>query len=286
MMTVMTAAFFATGCIGTGKPRPAHVEENSFEPDTSGNVVYMQPAPSRTRPVISRGYRIGEQRSAALGEAMFVVRNFTGSERVVSAVALRPFRQLCKRPKTGEVATDDLACRSGRLAYIRGSEHDRFDVAGAIGDSGTIYYMVKVPTSDGAIELAVDGNGRLRPGRYAAWSPSNAAATPAGVPLRWQDTPVELTDEPLFQLETTETPVPGDANFVHYAVVYRGVTMDYRGLVFHLLYREYREGDETTPVYEQNLDYVSGVSIIDVLGLRLRVHDVNENQIVYTVVSD
>jgi len=282
----MAAVFLSTGCFGTGKPRPAHVEERVFEPDTSGNVVYLQPVPSRTQPVISRGYRVGEERVAAVGEAMFVVRNYTGAERVTSAVALRAFQQLCKRAQAGETATDKLACRSGRLSYIRGNEHDRFDVAGSITDGGTTYYMLKVTTDDGTIYLAVDGNGRLRAGRYAAWAPNASETTPIGVPLRWQDVPVALDSDPFFRLETTSTPVGGGANFVHYAVVYRGVTLDYRGLVFHLLYREYGQGDESTPVYEQSLDYAGGVSVIDVLGLRLRVQDVSESQIVYTVVSD
>jgi hypothetical protein len=281
----MTAALLTTGCFGTGKAGPAHVTEHTFKPDTSGNVVYLQPAPGRTQPVISRGYQVGEQRVAAVGEPMFIVRNYTAAERVVSAIARHSFRQLCKKPKAGEPATDELACNSGRLSFIRGSEHDRFDVAGAIADGGSTYYMVKVPTTDGAIYLAVDANGRLRPGRYAAWSPSDPENTPAGVALRWQDTPVGLDDTSLFQLETTETPI-ASSNFVHYAIVYRGVTLDYRGLVFHLLYREYGQADENTPVYEQSLDYAGGVSVIDVLGLRLRVHDFNESQIVYTVLSD
>jgi len=275
------------GCVGTGKPRPAHIADQGPVADTSGNVAYVQTVPSTTRVVRSATYQVGMQRAAAVGEPMFTVRNYTAAERVVGAVAVRPFRQLCKQPAAGQPAGEDVACRSGRLASLRGNEGDRFGVAGAITEAGSTYYMVRLPAPDGLLYLALDTNGRPRRGRYAAWSQNDPAITPIGIPVRWQDTPVGLDEEgPLFRFETAQSVAPERGNFVHYEVVYRGVTMNYRGMVFHLLYREYSSERADVPLYEQDLEYAAGVSTIDVLGLRLRVHDVNESQIVYTVVSD
>jgi hypothetical protein len=113
------------------------------------------------------------------------------------------------------------------------------------------------------------------------------AETPAGIPLRWQDTPVPLQVEgTVFRFDTQETVAPEGSRFVHYELLYKGTTYDYRGMVYHLLYREYRRENPNLPLYEQDLEYPSSVSTVDVVGLRIHVEDVNDNQIVYTVMND
>jgi hypothetical protein len=218
---------------------------------------------------------------------MFSVRNYTAADRVVGAVALQSFRQLCRSPGPGDVDLEALACRSGRLSQIRANAHERFDVVGSYIDAGKGYYFVHIPADDGNLYIAVDTAGRIRYGKYAAWAADDIAETPAGVPLRWQDTPVPLQIQgPVFRFETQETVAPEASRFVHYELLYRGTTYDWRGMVYHLLYREYRRENPSLPLYEQDLEFAGSVTTVDVLGLRIRVEDVNDNQIVYTVMSD
>jgi hypothetical protein len=281
----VTAVSLAVAC--TGKPRPAQVKDQGFEPDTSGNVVYMQKTPTTTRTVVNKDYAIATRKVATVGEPMFSVRNYTAADHVIGAVALQPFKQLCRSPNPGETNYDKLACRSGRLAQLQARAHDRFDVAGSFIDAGKGYYLVKIPASGGNLYIASDTSGRVKPGRYAAWAPDDVAETPAGIPLRWQDTPVPFQVEgPVFRYETQESLAPEGSKFVHYELLYKGTTYDYRGMVYHLLYREYRRENPSLPLYEQDLEFAGSVTTVDVLGLRIRVEDVNDNQIVYTVMSD
>jgi hypothetical protein len=282
---VVVASVALGGC--TGKPRPARVKDEGFEPDTSGNVVYMQHVPTSTRTVVNKNYSIGTRKVATVGEPMVGVRDYSAADLVTGAVPLRPFFQLCRAPGPGD-DLEQLACHSGRLAMLRGQTHDRFDVAGVFTEAGKTYYLARIPGNGGSLYLAIDTSGRVKPGRYAAWAADDVAQTPAGVPLRWQDTPVylQLEPEPLFRFETQESVAPSAAKFVHYELLYKGTTYDYRGMVYHLLYREYRREDPSLPLYEQDLEFSGSVTSVDVLGLRIRVEDVSDNQIVYTVLSD
>ena len=287
VLLAVVAVSLVSACAGTGKPRPAKVDNEAFTPDTSGDIAYMQDTPTTRRAVVTKSYAIGERRVATVGEPMVGVRNYTAEDRAVGAVALMDFAQLCRTPKEGETDLSKLVCRSGRLATLRGSARERFGIAGAMMEAGKSYYFVRIPGPGSSIYLAVDTGGRVKSGHYAAWAPDDVERTPAGIPLRWQDTPTPLViGSPLFRFETDEAVATDSANFVHYEILYRGTTYDYRGMVYHLLYREYRRENPSLPLYEQDLEFSSSVTTVDVLGLRMRVHDVNETQIVYTVLTD
>ena len=282
----LVALVLFAACLGTGKPRPATVKEDDFEPDTSGRVVYMQPTPTSTRAVVTKNYAVGQRRVATVGEPMITVRNYTAADRVVAAVALQPFRQLCRKPKEG-IDPEKLVCSSGRLSLLRAEPRDRFEVPGGFVEAGKAYYFARIPGKGGDLYLVVDTTGRVRPGDYVAWAPDDVKKTPVGVPLRWQDTPVPLqVSGPVFRYETEETLVPESANFVHYELVYKGTTYDFRGMVYHIHYKEFRRDNPSLPQFVQNLEFAGNASTVDVLGLRLRVHDVNDSQIVYTVLRD
>lgn len=278
----------AVAACGTSKPRPARLEEPKFTPDVSENVVYLQPAPVTTRSVVTKSYTVGTRRRAAVGEPMVGMRNYIAADKVVGAVVLQPFQQYCRTPEeAGTLDVDKLACRSGKLAALKGWPGDRFDVAGSINEFGNTYYFVRIPASSGDLYLAVDATGRAKSGHYVAWARSDPETTPIGVPVYYQDTPVPLRVEgPIVRFETEETIAPEGNSNIHYEVIYGGTTYDYRGMVYHLLYKEYQREDTQRPIYQQDLEFVGNVTTFDVLGLRVRVHDVNENEIIYTVLRD
>ena len=121
---------------------------------------------------------------------------------------------------------------------------------------------------------------------YAFYYGNSEAKTSAVLNRTFRSSTPLVLGAPLFRFETDEAVAPDSANFVHYEILYRGTTYDYRGAVYHLLYREYRRENPSLPLYEQDLEFSSSVTTVDVLGLRMRVHDVNETQIVYTVLTD
>jgi hypothetical protein len=246
----------------------------------------MHAVPATTKPVRRASYDVGTQRTARVGEPMLEVRKFTAAERATSAVALRQFAQLCKKPPKGEAASEKLVCRSGRLASLRADAGQKLAVAGAIEEGGATYFMLQIPEKGGTLYVAVDASGRLKPQRYAAWAPSEPAETPLGTALRWQDVPVELdSSTPLFRLETSES-VEQDGEFVRYQVTYRGLRSKLGGDFLDLLYREYRRDATDVPLHDQPLQYAASEHVIDVLGIRLEVESADAEQIVYTVIGD
>jgi hypothetical protein len=290
---------------GTSKPRPARVRQLTPDVDSPTTKIYMKPVEPTTRTVVSKNYTLGARREAAVGEPMVGVRNYTAADRVVAAIVLRDFRQLCRKPapeaaEAAKVNTawdqsmkgdDPLApyvCKSNPLKVLRGSPGDRIEVAGGFSDQGKTYYLLRLPTDSGSLYLATDRRGALRPTGYAAWRSNSASSRSAnGLPLDVLETPVPLeTDGPIVRYLTEESVIASGADHLNYELIYRGTTYDHGGMMYHILYKEYRRDSVEVPIYTQDLPFTADSKIVDVLGLRIRVHDVNARQIAYTVERD
>jgi len=436
-LTVIAASMaLSLSACTTGQPRAARIDNTYVQPDTSGDVIYMEPVEPIARTVISKNYSVGNRRVATVGEPMVGVRDYTSSDLVVAATATRGFIQHCRvaedlktkqpevaaaepapasqpvdprasaevpsggfshdpeayaasgasgagdvdppastptttRPpqpepeprshvgrwwasfrkkmsgddpparaesttvreqappqeepdfaepltprtagRTGseyepeeaaqpEVAVaeveattesetevvDPLACQSGRFSYIRGKQGDQFAVAGAFEEAGKRYYLLEVPTPDGNMYVAVDDLGRLKYEPYMAYRRlDDVTVTRFGIPLEYQEASVPMEGKSrLFRFETTETLSVQGGAYRNFELVYKGTTYDHRGMVYHVLYKEYGRDRPTTPIYIQDLAYASQTNTVDILGMRIRVHDVNDTQIIYTVQRD
>ncbi|MEE8310748.1 MAG: hypothetical protein V3R77_00735 [Candidatus Binatia bacterium] len=186
-----------------------------------------------------------------------------------------------------EVA-DPLACQSGRLSYIHGKRGDRFAVAGAFETGSKRYYLIDVPTPNGNMYIAVDARGRLKYDPYLAWRElDDVVVTRFGIPLEYQQASVVMEEEGrLFRFETSETVSVHGGAYRNFELVYKGTTYDHRGMVYHVLYKEYGRDRPTVPIYIQDLAYASQTQTVDILGMRIRVHDVDDTQISYTIQRD
>lgn len=183
-----------------------------------------------------------------------------------------------------------VACRDIRLARVRGIREQRLPVRGAMRDGGSLYYLLEFDAAEkGLVYLATDARGRVKTGDYIARShpPEKSEPTPLGIPLVTMSTKVPLSqDKALFRYEVEEAIDPLAPHFQHYTLMYQGTSYDHRGMVYHLLYREYRRDGSNIPLFEQSLAFAGETSTVDVLGFRIRVHDVSDKQIVYTVQRD
>ena len=183
---------------------------------------------------------------------------------------------------------DPRICDSGRLSWVRGETGERFGVAGIFAEDGKEYYLLDVPTPEGNLYVAVDKLGKLKEEPYLAWRDLDEVATTRfGVPLRYVKTKVPLEEETrLFRFETTETMSLQGGDYRNFELVFEGTSYDHRGMVYHVLYKEYGRDRPTTPIFVQDLAYARQTNTVDILGMRIRVHDVSDDEIVYTVQRD
>ena len=183
---------------------------------------------------------------------------------------------------------DPRICASGRLSWVRGEVGERFGVAGVFVEDGKEFYLLDVPTPEGNLYVAVDKLGKLKDEPYLAWRDLDEVATTRfGVPLRYVTTKVPLDEETrLFRFETTETMSLQGGDYRNFELVFEGTSYDHRGMVYHVLYKEYGRDRPTTPIFVQDLAYARQMSTVDILGMRIRVHDVSDDEIVYTVQRD
>jgi hypothetical protein len=192
--------------------------------------------------------------------------------------------------EAAEPAVRTVRCRDGRLSRVRGQREQRLPVGGAMREGGDLFYMVQFDAAeDGMVYLASDARGRVKAGDYLARSkaPGQSESTPLGIPLEIMSTKTPLMrDKVLFRYEVEETIDPLAPQFQHYSLMYEGTSYDHRGMVYHVLYREYRRDGSKIPLFEQSLAFAGETSTVDVLGFRIRVHDVSDKQIVYTVQRD
>lgn len=182
---------------------------------------------------------------------------------------------------------EDLYCRRGTLKYVYGHQGDRYPIAGSFLEDERTYYLVQLPAPGGDLMLAVDEAGHLKSDPYAAWrNEGDTTETRLGVPVRYVATKVPLSIVgPLFRFERREAVVAGGGS-QNFDLIYRGTSYDHRGLIYHVLYREYDRTRATDPIYVQDLAYSGQTNTLDVLGMRIHVHDVSDEHIIYTIQDD
>ncbi len=298
-LPVCVVAVVLIGC-GTGKPRPARILGTTAVAPAPGMVV-LDPVPESRRTVDTKNYELGATMTAAVGAAMIKVRDYEVGERIRTAVVTRPFRQLCVagsrrrvQRHAGRVAatvppaaestagTEAKPCTTGRFRYAAAQAGDRHAVAGIVREGGEVYYAVRFDGEDGVLYVLADGQGRLKPGRYLAW---HARGRPAAA-VELLETSVPLaTGEPLFRYEREQV-TTADVAGSGFEILYRGVTYDHRGRVYHLYYREFGRQTPTVPIHVQDLEFSRVPETIDLLGMRLRVTDVEPDRITFSVISD
>lgn len=290
LSTAIGLSVLSVAC-STGKPRPASIKSEYVSADTSGRTIYLTAAKDEQREVDSRSYVLGQRAIASAGEPIVEVRNYTAGDRAIRAVFLQDVRQMCGRRMSlrAGASGEPVPCRSGPLAHIDIPAGRVLNVVGGFEEDGVVYYLLAQEAHDGTIFLATDREGRLKTQGYAAWrdAKSETVVTQLGLPLAVVDVsdPLAFTT-PIVRYETEEVVITDSPNYVHFELDYAGMSHDYRGETWHLLYKEYRRNPPGSPIYTKRLDYADVGSSIDLLGMRIQIHDATPSYLTYTIVSD
>jgi hypothetical protein len=259
-------------------------------------------AKDEQREIDSRNYFLGQRTIASVGEAVVEVRNYTVGDRAVRAVVLQDVRQTCGRRslRVGSGRSEARSeqqpgsaglapCKSGPLSYLDIRAGRVLNVAGGFEENGVGYYLLSQETPEGTLFIATDSSGYLKSSRYAAWRDAKAetVVTQLGMPLSVVDISEPLSfSTPVVHYETEEVIVGDSPKYVHFELDYAGTTHDYRGQVWHLRYTEYRRNPPGSPIYTKRLDYTEIGSPIELLGMRIQIHDATNSYLTYTVLED
>jgi hypothetical protein len=298
-VAVLAVVGVAVGGCSTGKPRPARIRSEFVDPDRSGRTIYLTAARDEARPVDSRSYQLGARGEARLGEPVAEVKSYTAGDRAVRAVLITDLKQTCGTKRIPEASrrgsaaaapaqVEKIECKPP-LSYLNIPAGRTLKVAGGFEEAGEVYYLLALDTVDGTLFIATDRFGRLKRAPYVAWRPVGAEniVTQVGVPLAVVETAEPLvSDGPIVRYETEEVVLADSANYTHFELDYAGMTEDQRGSTWHLLYKEYRRNPPGSPIFTKRLDYSGVGSAVELLGMKIHVHDVTPSHIVFTVLSD
>lgn len=265
-------------------PGPSEPEPVVVHPAGDGPV-FLQPLAPVRRDIFTRSYRVGEVYTARAGESVVSVKNYSVTERVGHATALRDFRQSCKRLLSSEAGD----CTSGPLSLVRGAMGTVFDVIAAVTLPDGQYFAVALPSESGThAYLLVDPTGRLRRGAYVASRDADSHGYALGrVPVLQQRVDLPLDAEaPLFSFESVERFVFMGPGYLSFDLVFSGRRTAQHGESYSLLYREFGRDSTDAPAFEQALVFPVTQQEIEVGHLRIRVESVTPEEIRFSVVED
>lgn len=247
----------------------------------------LQPLAPVRRDIFTRSYRLGETYTVGTGGSVVSIKNYSVTEKVGRATALRDFGQTCRRRFLGGIGMS--LCESTPLDAVRGAMGSVFDVVAAVTVPDGKYFAVALP-SDGSSQayLLVDPTGRLRRGAYVAWRGALTPGTPAGrVPVTElaPDFPLDV-ESPLFSFESVERFVFMGPGYLSFDLVFTGTRDTVRGELITFNYREFGRDSTDRPTFERPLQFPASEPVIEVEKLRVEVVPLGYDQLQFRVIAD
>jgi hypothetical protein len=265
-----------------GPPPPAQPHAAAAPEGT----VALQPLAPVRRDIFTRSYRIGEAYTVRTGEPVVSVKNYSVTERVGRATALRNFAQTCA---SGWRRDRIEACGNAPLSKVRGTMGNVFDVPAAVTLPDGQYFAVAMPT-DGVsqVYLLVDPTGRLRRGAYVVWREDLTPGSTLGyVPI------VELepdraidSSQPLFSFESIEKFVFMGPGYLSFDLIFTGTRENSRGELMTFNYREFGRESTDRPTFERGLQFRTSQKVIEIEKLQIEVQPYGYNELRFRVIAD
>jgi hypothetical protein len=248
--------------------------------------VALQPLAPVRRDIFTRSYRLGETYTVGTGGSVVSIKNYSVTERVGHATALRDFGQTCRRRWLR--GGSDL-CEAAPLASVRGAMGSVFDVVAAVTEQEGQYFAVAMP-SDGSsqVYLLVDPTGRLRRGSYVAWREDLSPGSSLGrVPVIELEPDLAMDSQaPLFSFDSVERFVFMGPGYLSFDLVFTGTRDTVRGELITFAYREFGRDSTDRPAFERSLQFPVSQQIVEVERLRIEVQPIGYNELRFRVIAD
>lgn len=212
--------------------------------------------------VTEKNYTLNIGRDAYIGESMIRVQNYTKIEN----------------PNFMKVSKDFSFNNQSALNNIQAkfSSADRFEIDGMCTIDGVEYTILKHPKLDSKFRFLVDGQGNLYNRTLLALKAFNFQAN--DYMLTQHQNLFEPSDVKLDRfLETVYTP-----ESINYEIVYTGKDKE----SLKLLYREFTPNDLARTAFFQTLTYDLNSKKIRFKNLNMKIDQVNNEKISFTVLSD
>ena len=254
---------------------------------TSDTELLLQPLAPVKRDIFTRSYRLGETYTIQTGGTVVSVKNYSVSEKVGKATALRDFGQLCRRRMFAP--RDGAPCDESPLSAVRGSVGSVFNVIAAATLPEAKYFAVAMPSDNRSqVVLLVDTSGRLRSGAYVAWRDDLSANAALGrVPLELIQPTIPMNvDAPLFSFESIESFKHMGPGYLSFDLLFTGTRDTPRGDQMTFTYREFGRDGSDRPAFERLLEFPSGTPVVEVQNLRVEVEPVGYNSLRFRVIAD
>jgi hypothetical protein len=209
---------------------------------------------SESRHIFDKNYRVGEEKSAYVGESMVKVKDYY--ENTTAADMLS--------------ATETFRLPLPPLMYTTINAGTAARVIGTTSRDGKTYRVVEVADQmANALRFLLNDDGSFQ----------GSAINTMGAQMGFDYTPnpssAKLIAKTFTKIDTTK----GAHNF---EIVYSGTTKD----SLNLLYREYSPEDLVRPAFTQNLTYARDSSSVRFRDMQLRITSADNEKIAFTVLAD
>ncbi|MGH7016567.1 MAG: hypothetical protein ACRED8_05720 [Caulobacteraceae bacterium] len=226
-----------------------------------GGCVSIQPIDSRseTKVVVEKNYRLGEVKSAAVGDDVIRVKDY-----VLTTTTLNGF----KVSETGDLV--------GGPVRIHLTQGDVLPSGGVVQGGNRTYHIARIRS----FGIQVDDAGVIQNKVINGYGTSNGLGGPGPIVKMVYRFRVIPSTVRLMPASTTAT--SADGTNPNFEIVFNGID----GEASHFQYREFSANDLARPAFYQELSYPLASKEIRFKKLVIDVVNINAEQITYRVVSD
>lgn len=208
-----------------------------------------------TESVYTKNYNIGEERTAAVGEPIVKVKDYSVIR--YSSKIMRP--------------SADFYFEGG-LVKTKGSKGDEYSVIGSKDIDGTNYQLLDIAKDTNHL-LLISSSGEVYP-KILGRVPGGSAYV--FVRYRKLNPPeVKFISTPVVTVDTV-------SGYINYELIYSGIDKN----TLHLTYREFTQDNLARAPFFQNLTYSASADTIRFKNTRIAVKHATSEGITYTVVDD
>jgi len=217
----------------------------------------VQPGSVSSERVFAKNYSINEPQVKFIGEAIVSMKDFMLNKSFVPKLkASQEFKVI-----------DQLLSKA---MYV-GAKDSIYPIVGQMEDAGTheTLNLIRMPNTEFLVRYAINESGYF-----------NGTLVGAMNQLMFQ-TLKFVPDTVKFQ-QVVEEEVDMKSLYVNFEIIFTGMTNQ----SINMLYREYTPDNLAKPAFYQNLTFPTNSTYIRFKNVKIRIEDIDTQQIKYTVLTD